>query len=59
MDDRGHIHTPLALRLAEIAAEARAEAAGHADVHVREELLKIANGLDRIIDELAKPRVAH
>ena len=49
------IHIPLALRLAEIAAEARAEAAGHADVHVRNELLRIAKGLDSVIDELAKP----
>ena len=59
MDDLGHIHTALALRLAEIAAEAREEAAGHADVYVREELLRIAKGLDRVIDELAKPRTPH
>ena len=47
----------LAVRLAEIAAEARAEAADQADV--REELLSIAKVLDRVIDEFAKPRALY
>ena len=45
-----------AVRIAKLATETRAEAAQAANEEIRETLLQLAVGLDRIVNQLARPR---